>query len=96
MPDLTLDSEPLSRFRRQSSAFAKLLKKTRHPLVLTVKGKPAFVLQTPESYQRLLDLAARQDAREGIRQGLEDAKKGRTRPAREAFASFETARRIPG
>jgi hypothetical protein len=35
------------------------LKKTQGPLVLTVNGKPALVVQTTESYQRLLDLAAR-------------------------------------
>ena len=96
MPDLTRDVQSLARFRRQSSSFARLLKKTQRPLVLTVKGQPALVVQTAESYQRLLDLAARHDAREGIRQGLEDAKKRRTWPAREVFATFEARRGIPG
>jgi PHD/YefM family antitoxin component YafN of YafNO toxin-antitoxin module len=96
MPDLTRDFQSLARFRRQSSSFARLLKKTQRPLVLTVKGKPELVVQTAESYQRLLDLAARQDAREGIRQGLEDAKKHRVRPAREVFTAFEARRGIPG
>jgi PHD/YefM family antitoxin component YafN of YafNO toxin-antitoxin module len=96
MPDLTRDFQPLTLFRRRSSAFAKLLKKTQRPLVLTVNGKPELVVQTAESYQRLLDLAAHQDAREGIRQGLDDARKARSRPAREVFASFEAKRAIPG
>ena len=96
MPDLTRDFQSLTRFRRQSSSFARLLKETQRPLVLTVKGKPALVVQTAESYQRLLDLAALQDAREGIRQGLGDAKKRRTRPAREVFATLEARRGIPG
>lgn len=96
MPDLTRDFQPLARFRRQSSSIARELKKTQRPLVLTVKGKPALVVQTPESYQRLLDLAALHDSREGIRQGLEDAKKGRSRSAKEAFAAFEARRGIPG
>lgn len=39
--------------------------------------------------QRLLDIAAQADAREGIRQGLEDAHKGRSRPAGEFFREFE-------
>ena len=39
--------------------------------------------------QRLLDIAAQADAAEGIRQGLEDLKKGRVQPARECFAEFE-------
>jgi hypothetical protein len=38
-----------------------------------------------------LDLTAQADAREGIRQGLEDVKNGRTRPIREFFAEFEAA-----
>ena len=96
MPDLTRDFQSLARFRRQSSSFAKILKKTQRALVLTVKGKPALVVQTAESYQHLLDLAALNDAREGIRQGLADAKKRKARPAKEVFATFESRRGIPG
>jgi hypothetical protein len=39
----------------------------------------------------LLDLAAQADVREGIRQGLEDARKRRTRPVEEFFREFEHA-----
>ena len=42
-----------------------------------------------EANQRLLDVAARDDAEEGIRQGLEDSKQGKLRPAREVFNDFE-------
>ncbi|MGC1963449.1 MAG: prevent-host-death protein, partial [Candidatus Sulfotelmatobacter sp.] len=59
------------------------------PVVLTVKGKAAAVVQDAEAYQRLLDVAARADTREGIRQGLEDARGKRTRPVREFFDDFE-------
>ena len=58
-------------------------------MVLTVKGKAAAVVQDAEAYRRLLDVAAQADAAEGIRQGLEDAKKGKTRPVREFFDAFE-------
>jgi hypothetical protein len=57
--------------------------------VLTVKGKAAAIVQDAEAYQRLLDIAARADAKEGIRQGLEDVRSGRVRPAREFFDEFE-------
>jgi hypothetical protein len=40
-------------------------------------------------YQKLQDIAASVDAEEGIRQGLEDAKKGKLPPVREFFAEFE-------
>jgi hypothetical protein len=42
-----------------------------------------------EANQRLLDVAARDDAEEGIRQGLEDSRQGKLRPAREVFKDFE-------
>jgi hypothetical protein len=48
-------------------------------------------MQDDEAYQRQLDIAAQADAEEGIRQGLEDERKGRLRPAREFFAEFEAA-----
>ena len=48
----------------------------------------AVALRNAALYQRLLDIAARADANEGIRQGLEDAKEGRVNPARKALAAF--------
>jgi hypothetical protein len=67
----------------------KKLRKSKRPLDLIVKGKSAAVVQAAETYQRLLDIAARVDAEEGIRQGLEDVRKGKLRPAREFFDAFE-------
>src|ERR1700682_6349436 len=88
MLDITRDIQSLTTFRRSSGDLMKLLKKTKRPLVLTVNGKAAAVVQDAEAYQRLLDIAARADAEEGIRQGLEDAKQGKVRPAREFFEGF--------
>jgi PHD/YefM family antitoxin component YafN of YafNO toxin-antitoxin module len=73
----------------------KHLKKSKRPMVLTVNGKAAAVVQDAEAYQRLLDLAARADAGEGIRQGLEDVRKGKVRPARQFFAEFEATHGLP-
>jgi prevent-host-death family protein len=89
MLDITKDIQSLTTFRRRSGDFMKQLKKSKRPVVLTVKGKAAAVVQDAEAYQHLLDIAAHSDAEEGIRQGLADAKKGKTRPAREFFAEFE-------
>lgn len=86
--DITEDIQALTTFRNNSAAFLQQLKKTKRPLVLTVNGKAAAVVQDAEAYQRLLDIAARADAEEGIRQGLEDVGKGRTRPVREFIDSF--------
>jgi prevent-host-death family protein len=95
MLDIAKDIQSLTTFRRRSGDFMKQLKKTKRPVVLTVKGKAAAVVQDAEAYQRLLDIAARADPEEGLRQGLEDAKKGRVRRAREFFADFEATHGIP-
>jgi prevent-host-death family protein len=89
MLDITKDIQSLTTFRRRSGDFMKLLKKSKRPVVLTLKGKAAAVVQDAAAYQRLLDVAARADANEGIRQGLEDSKKRKTRPARDFFDEFE-------
>jgi prevent-host-death family protein len=95
MIDITKDIHSLTTFRRESGMFMKHLKKSKRPLVLTVKGKAAAVVQDAEAYQRLLDIAAQADAREGIRQGMEDSKHGRSRPAREALEEFRNRHGIP-
>ncbi len=89
MLDITEDIQSLTTFRRRSGDFLKRLKKSKRPVVLTVRGKAAAVVQDAEAYRRLLDIAARVDAGEGIRQGLEDAGKGKIRPAKEFFDEFE-------
>ena len=85
MLDITKDIQSLTTFRRRSGDFMKQLKKSKRPVVLTVKGKAAAIVQDAEAYQCLLDIAARADSEEGIRQGLDDVAHGRTRPAKEVF-----------
>ena len=96
MLDITKDIQSLTTFRRRSGDFMKQLNRTKRPVVLTVKGKAAAIVQDAAAYQRLLDIAARADAEGGIRQGLEDAKQGRVRPAREFFKDFEATNGISG
>jgi prevent-host-death family protein len=76
--DLKRDIHSLTEFKKNTPEFLKQLKDTGDPVVLTVNGKAELVVQDAASYQKLLDLA--EDARvvEGIRQGLEDMKVGRT------------------
>jgi prevent-host-death family protein len=89
--DITKDIQSLTTFRRRSGDFMKQIKKSKRAVVLTVNGKAAAVVQDAEAYQRLLDAAARADARKAVRQGMEDARKGvrRTKTdAAERLASF--------
>ncbi|MDQ2946635.1 MAG: type II toxin-antitoxin system Phd/YefM family antitoxin [Acidobacteriota bacterium] len=95
MLDITKDIQSLTTFRRRSGEFMKQLKKSKRPVVLTVKGKVAAIVQDAEAYQRLLDIAAQADVYEGIRQGLDDVAHGRTRPAREVFDDIRQKHGIP-
>ncbi len=95
MFDIKKDIQAMTTFRRNPGKFMKHLKKTKKPLVLTINGKAEAVVQDAEAYQRLLDIAARADVKEGIRQGLEDVAHGRTRPAREVFDEIRRKHDIP-
>ncbi len=93
--DITKDIQPMTEFRNHSAAFMRHLRETGRPVILTVNGKAAAVVQDAEAYQRLLDLAAEASAAEGIRQGLEDMAAGRTRPAREVLDEIRAEHNIP-
>ncbi|GLR65423.1 hypothetical protein GCM10010909_01010 [Acidocella aquatica] len=83
--DITKDIQPMTTFRNHSAEIMQHLKETKRPVILTVNGKAAAVVQDAEAYQHLLDLAAQASAAEGIRQGLEDIRSGQSRPAHEVL-----------
>ncbi len=60
--DIVNDIQPLSAFRARSAAFVRRLKQTGRPIVLTIDGKAAVVVQDAAAYQRLCDAAARAGA----------------------------------
>jgi prevent-host-death family protein len=93
--DITKDIQPMTTFRNHSAEILEHLKETKRPVVLTVNGKAAAVLQDAEAYQRLLDIAAGASAEESIRQGLEDIRNGRTMPAEEAFDRVRAKYGVP-
>ncbi len=82
MLDLANDIRSLSDFKRNTVELLDRLRKTGHPLVLTINGKAEVVVQDAAAYQTLLD---RLEAIEGIQRGLADVKAGRTKPARQVF-----------
>ena len=93
--DITKDIQPMTTFRNHSAEIMQHLKATRRPVILTVNGKAAAVVQDAQAYQRLLDLAAEASAAEGIRQGLEDMRAGRTRSAGAVLDELRGERDIP-
>ena len=86
--DITKDIQPLTTFRNNSVKMLKQLKRTGRPIVLTVNGKAEATVLSAIEYQRLMDIAADADEREGVRQGDADIAAGRTRPAEEVFAEM--------
>ena len=49
------DIQTLSEFKQNASKMVKQVQETKQPLVLTVNGKPAAVLQDPDSFQELVN-----------------------------------------
>ena len=93
--DITKDIQPMTTFRNHSAEIMRHLKDTKRPVILTINGRAAAVVQDAEAYQHLLDLAQEASAAEGIRQGLEDLRNGRTRLARAVFDEIRAEHDIP-
>lgn len=96
MVHLSQDIHPLTDFKRNTSDFVSRMKKTRRPVVLTVNGKAALVVQDAESYQQILDRLERFEAVEAIRLGIAAAEEGRVKPARKALAALQAKLGISG
>ena len=90
--DLANYIRSLSDFKRNTVELIDRLRKTGHPLVLTINGKAEVVVQDAGAYQTLLD---RVEAIEGIQRGLADVKAGRTKPARQVFDRLRRKHAIP-
>lgn len=69
MLDVTQDIQPLTTFRNNSVKMMKRMKKTGRPIISTVNGKAEATVLSAVAYQRLLDIAAAANEREGVRQG---------------------------
>jgi len=96
MVNLSQDIHPLTDFKRNTSDFMSLMKKTRRPVVLTVNGKAQLVVQDAESYQEILDRLERFESVEAIRLGIAAAEEGRVKPARQALADLQEKLGISG
>ena len=92
---LNRDIMSLSTFKRDSNKVMRQMKKTKEPVVLTINGKAAVVVQDAESYQKLLELKERAETTEVLRQRLATLvdKKGRT--ADEFFTELFAKNNIP-
>lgn len=71
------DIHSLTDFARNTKAYAKKLKKTGRPAVLTVNGRAEFVVQDAQSYQHLLNIAHQYAEDKKLDQALADVEAGR-------------------
>ena len=74
----------VTEFQRNIKDYVMRLKEKKTPLVLTVNGRAALVVQDAESYQLMLDRLERAETVAAIRRGMEQAKRGEAIPLEEA------------
>lgn len=87
--NLKRDIQPISNLKRQSAKLLEQLAESSDPIILTKNGQPCIVVQEAGAYQELFELKEKYDAMIKVRQGLEDVKQKRTRPADEVFEELE-------
>ncbi len=50
---ITRDIQTVTQFKQNASKLVEQVQKTKQPLILTINGKPAVVLQDAESYEAM-------------------------------------------
>jgi len=73
----------LSDFQRNAKKHIRRLKASGEPAVLTVNGQAEVVIQSAESYQKLLRDQELLESLRSISRGLDQAKRGEGRPMRQ-------------
>jgi len=79
---------PVTDFVRNYKAFLARIKQTGKPEVLTVNGKPEYVVLDAKSYQEIATELERQSFIRAVNEGIEDKKAGRGVASAEAFESI--------
>jgi prevent-host-death family protein len=78
----------LSTFKRDSNKVIRQLKKTKEPVVLTVNGQAAVIVQDAESYQSLLELRERAEVVAVLQERLASLKRKKGRSAEDFFTEL--------
>ena len=83
------DIQTLSDFKRDASKIIKQIKTTKEPVILTVNGKAAVVVQDAASYQQLLEAKERAETVAVLRERLKNLDEGaKSQPMAEVFAEL--------
>lgn len=85
---LTRDIQSLSTFKRDTAKIMRQIKRTKEPVILTVNGKAALVVQDAESYQKLLKMKDHIETVDILRKRLASLKEKKGLPAEEFSPSL--------
>lgn len=88
MIDLQKEINSLSNFKRNTSDFLEQLKSSGKPIVLTINGKAAIVIQDAGSYQKLMEIAEKLETIEALKPAIEEMKNGKGEKAEKVFAEL--------
>ena len=86
---------PLSDFQRNAKQFIEQLQDSHKPIVLTVNGKAAVIMQDAVSYQNMLDELELARSSAKIRQAMVEVAEGKDRDAVEALEELRRKHDIP-
>jgi PHD/YefM family antitoxin component YafN of YafNO toxin-antitoxin module len=76
MLNVAKDIHSLTDFKRNTPSFLDQLRDTRRAVVLTVNGKAEVAVMGAETFQFVLEALDQLDTLQGIRRGLDQARRG--------------------
>jgi prevent-host-death family protein len=94
--NISTDIHSLSDFKRRTSDFVEQMRGTGHPLVLTINGKAAVVVQDAAAYQELYNRIDELESLAGIKRGLKDVAAGRVTPLKQFEKGFRSKHGLSG
>jgi prevent-host-death family protein len=86
---------PLTEFQRNAKDFITQLQDSHKPIILTVNGKAAVIIQDAAAYQELLDQLELERSAVAIRQSMQESKEGKSIDAVEGLKQLKAKHGIP-
>lgn len=80
---------PISDFVRNASEHTARIRRTKRAEILTQHGRPSLAVMPAEEYERLIAATEFMDSIEAVKEGLEAAQAGRSKPAAEVIREWE-------
>lgn len=88
------DIKPLSTFKQKAADIIAHVKETQRPTFITVNGNVEVVLQDAAAYQEMVDLIEYLKNVQKIASAIDEADKGASLTADQAFSKFRANHKI--